>query len=94
MLANGELSSLLFVGGFFVLSSRGTVLIDRKRKAALGQDWEAHARATSSLPVAAILAGRTHFHPAEIGWWHGAAGVMLYGALSAAHPSLFGELPD
>ena len=93
MLANGDLSSLLFFGGLFVLSSWGTVLIDHKRKAALGQDWEAYARATSTLPFVAILAGRNHFRPAGIGWWRGAVRLFLYGALIGAHPYRFGVLP-
>ena len=93
VLANGDLSSLLFFGGFFVLSSWGTVLIDRKRKAALGRDWEAYMRATSTLPFAAILAGRNHFRPGEIGWWRGAVGLLLYGALIAVHRFLFGVFP-
>ncbi|MCH7478712.1 MAG: NnrU protein [SAR324 cluster bacterium] len=93
VLANGDLSSLLFFGGFFVLSSWGTVLIDRKRKVALGQDWEAYLRATSTFPFAAILAGRNHFRPGEICWWRGAVGLLLYGALIAAHPYLFGVSP-
>ena len=93
VLANGDLSSLLFFGGFFVLSSWGTALIDRKRKVALGQDWEAYLRVTSTLPFAAILGGRNHFRPGEIGWWRGAVGLLLYGALIAVHPYLFGVSP-
>jgi len=58
IVANGDVVSVVFFSSFAVLSLAGTVLIDRKKAAVLGADWEPFAAATSNVPFAAIVAGR------------------------------------
>lgn len=91
--ARGDLAAFVFFGSFFALAAGGTALIDARRSAVLGPDWERYAAATSNLPFAAILSGRNRFAPAEIGWKPFAAGLALYLALAAAHEPLIGARP-
>ena len=68
-------------------------MIDRKLAARRGADWQRFADASSNLPFAAILAGRQRLVLAEIGWWRIALALVIYVALLAAHPWLFGASP-
>lgn len=90
ILANGDGGSLLFFGGFFLLALAGPFLIDRKKQATLGADWEAFAAVTSNVPFAAILAGRNSLKLGEIGWLRIAVTLLLYAGLIFAHPWMFG----
>ena len=90
LIANGDLSSLLFFGALAALALGGTVLIDRKKQLALGSNWPRLAQVTSNLPFAALLAGRTKLRWREIGVLRIAAGLLLYAVLYLAHPIITG----
>ena len=90
LIANGDLSSLLFFGTLATLALGGTVLIDRKKQLALGSNWPRLAQVTSNLPFAALLAGRTKLRWREIGVLRVAAGLLLYAVLYLAHPIITG----
>jgi uncharacterized membrane protein len=94
ILANGDLASLIFFGGFLALSMIGPRQIDAKRAVKYPDDWPRFAAQTSWLPFAAILQGRTKVTLAEIGWWRMAAGVVLYLiVLLFLHKWAFGMAP-
>lgn len=93
VLARGDLASLVFFGGFFVVAALGTVLIDARKRASLGADWTRFAAVTSSVPFGAIVAGRNRFVAAEIGWRVVLVAAVVAIALVAAHPHLFGARP-
>jgi uncharacterized membrane protein len=93
IVASGDLAGLVLFATFGTLALLGTLLIDRKLAARRGADWQRFAAATSNLPFAAILAGRQRLVFAEIGWWRIAVALVLYLALLAAHPWLFGASP-
>lgn len=88
--ARGDMAGIIFFGGFLTLALSGTVLIDRRKAAALGHDWRGFAAITSNLPFAAIVSGRNEFRLGEIGWWKIAIGLALYFVLLWLHPLLFG----
>ena len=90
MIANGDLSSLLFFGALAALALGGTVLIDRKKQLALGSNWPRLTQVTSNLPFAALIAGRTKLRWREIGVLRIAAGLLLYAVLYLAHPIITG----
>ena len=90
LIANGDLSSLLFFGTLATLALGGTVLIDRKKQLALGSNWPRLAQVTSNLPFVALLAGRTKLRWREIGVLRVAAGLLLYAVLYLAHPIITG----
>ena len=90
LLVNGERASLVLFGALLVLAVFGTASIDAKRRRALGPTWDAFAAQTSSLPFAAILAGRQRFSLSEIGWWRIVLAVIVWAVLAWAHPLLFG----
>ena len=90
LIANGDLSSVLFFGLLAALALGGTVLIDRKKQLALGSNWPRLTQVTSNLPFAALLAGRTKLHWRDIGILRIAAGLLLYAVLYLAHPIITG----
>lgn len=90
--ARGDGAAVVFFGTFLLLAASGTVLIDRRKRAAT-EDWERFARVTSNVPFAAILAGRNALHVAEIGWLRTAVALGLYALLLWLHPALFGARP-
>ncbi|MBL6955045.1 MAG: NnrU family protein [Alphaproteobacteria bacterium] len=94
ILANGDLASLIFFGGFLALSLIGPPQIDAKRAAKFPDDWPRFLSQTSWLPFAAIFQGRTKVSMAEIGWGRIAIGVALYLViLVLLHQWAFGIAP-
>jgi uncharacterized membrane protein len=88
---NGDLASLLFFGSLAALALGGTVLIDRKKRLALGSNWSRLAEVTSNIPVVAIAAGRTRLRAHEIGLLRVVAGLLLWAVLLLAHPLYTGH---
>lgn len=93
ILANGDRASLIFFGGFLVLSLAGPWLIDRKLDASLGDDWRRFKEQTSIVPFAAIVRGRNRLALREIGWVNLGLGLGLFLLLLVLHPWLFGAVP-
>jgi uncharacterized membrane protein len=93
MLARGDAASVVFFGAFLVLALTGTVLIDRRKQAAMGEDWQHFAAVTSNLPFAAVASGRNRFSSSEIGWSGPAIAIVAYALLLWLHPMLFGARP-
>lgn len=56
---NGDLVSVIMFGGFAAFALLSMPLIDRRRKRALGRDWQSLAERTSVAPFAAMIAGRS-----------------------------------
>jgi uncharacterized membrane protein len=88
--ANPDLASLWFFGVLAALALGGTVLIDRKKRLALGGNWQRLAAVTSNLPFAALAAGRAPLRWREIGVLRLVAGLLLYAVLFLAHPLIAG----
>lgn len=93
VLARGDVASAVFFGAFLVLALTGTVLMDRRKQAALGEAWQRFAAVTSNLPFAAIASGRNRFSGGEIGWVAPALALAGYALLLWLHPLVFGALP-
>ncbi len=93
ILARGDLKSTVFFGGFLVLAALGALLIDRRKEATLGEDWQRFAKATSYFPFLAIAQGRNRFDAKEIGWRNPLIGLALYALFFWFHPMLFGARP-
>jgi uncharacterized membrane protein len=90
VIANGDLRSLVFFGAFAALSLGGTVLIDRKKRLALGSNWSRLAEVTSNLPFAALVTGRTRLRWRDISLLRIAAGLLLDVVLYRAHSIIAG----
>jgi uncharacterized membrane protein len=90
LIANGDLSSLLFFGLLAALALGGSVMIDRKKQLALGGDWARLAEVTSNLPFAALVTGRTRLRWRDIGLLRIITGLLLYAVLYLAHPIITG----
>ena len=90
VLANGDIGSLMFFGGFFGLSVAGMIGLDKKRAAKYGDQWRKFADTTSSVPFAAIIGGRNTLILREIGWIKLIITAVVYFALLFGHHWLFG----
>ena len=93
MLASGDAARLILFGAIAVLSIAGALHLDARKQEALGPAWTAYKNATSNVPFAALLAGRTRFSFAEIGWRRIALGLALYAALQLLHRPVLGLSP-
>lgn len=91
--ANGDAASLVFFGGFLVLSLGGMQHIDHRRERALGGDWGPMKLTTSVVPFAALASGRTTMDWRGLGWWRPLLGIALTLVLLHLHPLLFGASP-
>lgn len=90
MVPNGNLAALYFFGVLAALAFGGTVLIDRKKRLALGSHWSRLSEASSNLPFAALLARRARLRWRDIGALRLVAGLLLCAVLYLAHPMLTG----
>lgn len=90
VLARGDVKSLVFFGGFFLLAALGTLAIDARKAREFGEDWKRFAALTSNVPFAAIAQGRNRFDLSEIGLVKIVFGLILYGGFLLAHEWLFG----
>ncbi|HEY5900538.1 MAG TPA: NnrU family protein [Burkholderiales bacterium] len=93
VLARGDLASLVFFGGFFLVALFGTLSMDRRKARDLGADWQRFAAVTSHLPFAAIAQGRNRLVWREIGWARPIGGLIAFAVFFAVHPWLFGVRP-
>lgn len=84
ILANGDTISVVFFATFGVLAGAGTVAIDRKKAATLGESWQAYASVTSNVPFAAIFSGRNKLVIGEL-WPALLVGMVGYAALVWGH---------
>jgi len=93
---NGDLASLVFFGGFLVLTLSGPPSIDAKRARRHGADWTRFAAASSNVPFAAALAGRSRLGVevfGEIGAWRLALWAVAFAGALFGHASVFGVSP-
>ena len=90
LLVNGDVAALILFGSMFFLALFGAASIDAKRRRVLGERWDAFAAQTSSIPFAAIAAGRQKLRLGEIGWWRIALAIAIWAGLLFAHPYAFG----
>jgi len=91
LLARGDLKSVIFFGGLFLLAALGTVLIDRRKKS--NPDWARFAAVTSNVPFLAVAQGRNRIVWREIGWLRPLAGIAAFVAFFTVHSYLFGARP-
>ena len=89
LLANGDTVSVVFFGTFLLLSGIGTVLMDRKKAAALGGGWQSYAKRTSNLPFLAILQGRNRLVLSEL-WLPALIALLVYALAAWGHQWISG----
>ena len=91
---NGDAASLIVFGLMLVLGLTGPPSLDNKRRAQLGVEaWRHLAGSTSSIPFAAVLAGRTRLDLKGIGVAAPCGGLALYGVFLWGHEWIVGLSP-
>lgn len=91
LLARGDVKSLVFFGGFFLVALIGTLSMDRRKRT--DPDFARFSVVTSHVPFVAIAQGRNRLAWSEIGWKRPAIGLAAFAVVLAAHPWLFGASP-
>jgi uncharacterized membrane protein len=89
LLANGDSISVVFFATFLLLSGVGTMLMDRRKAATLGADWQGYLTGTSNLPFLAIAQGRNRLVIAEL-WQPVVVGLVAAAAIAWGHEWLSG----
>lgn len=90
IVANGDVASLIFFGGFLILGFIGPFNIDSKLRRRAPEAWQRLAEVTSIVPFVAIVEGRNRFVWGEFGWWRIAVGLALYVILWIVHENFTG----
>lgn len=90
ILANGDLSALVFFGAIGFLAIAGTLHSDRKKRALSSSVWDAYLDATSNVPMMAIIKGKTRVERGEYKWWQILLSAALYLGFMAFHEPMFG----
>ena len=88
LLARGDARALVFFGGFFLMASLGTVLMDSRKTN--HPDFQRFKTVTSNIPFVAIAQGRNRLAWGEIGWKRPAIGLALSVIVFLLHPWLSG----
>lgn len=85
LLAAGDIASVIFFGSFALLAGGGTLLIDRKKQATLGDKWRDFSSQTSNVPFVAILQGRQRLVVSEFSFKLTLLAIALYVLLWWGH---------
>lgn len=93
MIYNGDLASVIFFGGFLVLSVYGMLSIDNKHERNFGENWLRFEKKTSILPFLAIWQHRNTLEWKEIGIWRILVAIIAYVVVFKLHAVLFGVAP-
>lgn len=93
MLANGALAHVVLFGLFTVFAIGGMAILDRRRQREMGHEhWRNAARATSLMPLSALISGR--WHPRSVPPLGAVlAGLAVYVLLIGLHPWVIGPSP-
>ncbi|MGY9005906.1 MAG: NnrU family protein [Alphaproteobacteria bacterium] len=84
-LANGDMASAIFFGGFLTLSILGMVHMECRKRAENDALWTRFTDQSSFFPFGAIMAGRVKTSLKEIGLNRIAVGIILYLVLLFGH---------
>ncbi len=85
LVANGDLASIILMGGIVVLSIGGMLHIDYRRAQIMGAAWGPIALSTSVIPFVAVIQGRVKIDWSGIGLWRLAGGLAVYAGLVYGH---------
>ncbi len=93
--ANGRAVSFVLFGAMAAMAALGMPLLDRKARRRLGEErWQALAERTSTLPFAALLAGRARLRLTPGFLAAAGVGIALYAwMLLQGHALLIGPDP-
>ncbi len=84
-----HLTSVVFFGGLAVFSLVGASFQDRKLAAVLGEPYRKHMAETSTLPFAAVIAGRQRIVAGELPWLGLGVAFGIALLLRQVHGSIF-----
>ncbi len=90
---NGDVGSVMLMGGLLILALAGTVAIDAKTRRDHPEDWQHLKALTSNLPFAAMITKRARFTARAPEWVTLLGGFAAYALLLWLHPWLFGVSP-
>ena len=91
---NGDTASVLLFGLFAVLAFVGPLSLDAKKRRELSTAaWRRLTAPTSSVPLWAVIRGRTRLDLRGIGWRRIATALFLYALILLTHELVIGVSP-
>ncbi len=93
LLANGDLSSVIFFSGLLILALGGAAHIDRRRRQSHAREFARFSAHTSFIPFGAILTGRSQFTVEDVRWLPLGAAAAAYLLLLVLHTPIVGVPP-
>jgi len=91
---NGDTASVLLFGLFAFLAFVGPWSLDRKMRREMGvEKWRRLTAPTSSVPLWAVIRGRTRLDFQGIGWVRIVIAALLYALIILAHEAVIGVSP-
>ncbi len=90
VLANGDVATIILAGTIGLVSGLGMLAIDARRRREVDADWQAFYQSTSTMPFAALIAGRTRLALGDLNWVAFAAGLALYAVFYWLHGTIAG----
>lgn len=90
LLSNGDLATMILIGGLLILSVGGMYHIDHRRSITNRGSWGSFVLTTSILPFLAAVQGRIKVDWKGIGYWRPLGGIILFIMLLFAHPYIAG----
>ena len=94
MVPNGDLAHVLLFGLFAVFGIIGMAALDGRKRKQWGETlWAERAARTSTIPFAALIAGRVRLRDLNLDPLRAVAALAVYVALLGAHAHLIGVSP-
>lgn len=90
LVTNGDQASILFFSTFAVLSGAGTIAMDGRHRARQEPAWQQFYGATSNLPFAAIVSGKTRLAMGDLNWVAVGIGLVLFVVVYIFHEFVSG----
>lgn len=93
LVANGDAASVIVFSTFVILPLVGTFSIDAKYRRRQLPAWQAFAGATSNIPFAGLMTGRSRLIWKDLFDWRPVAALIVLAVVSLSHSWLYGVSP-
>ena len=94
LLANGDLAHVLLFGPFLAFALAGQGVVERRRRATMGEaEWARLTARTSAIPLSALVGGRWRPDLRRIPAWRAVLALAAWAALWHLHAPVIGVWP-
>ena len=90
IISNGDQASITFFGTFALLAAVGMAAIDARRRFREEPAWQRFYATTGSVPLAALISGKTSLKSNELNWLAIGIGIVLFVVVYIFHKAIAG----